>query len=67
MGIKPPFSAVPMTDAQHKAQSHGGEQWCVGLYAANIPETMTGNEWFEDQAQIHLDRWISERKMSSTA
>jgi hypothetical protein len=61
-GFKPPFSAVPMTDAQHKLQSQKGEAACLNHY---LPRAQGWTEaeakaWFDQQAEKHLKRWINE-------
>ena len=48
--IKPPFSCVPMTDAEHRlTHAHGN-----GYF--HPPE------WWQDQVEGHLQRWIETRE-----
>lgn len=62
-GIKPPFSAVPLTDAQHKVQSLKGELRALIRYTYYIGYTdQMASEWFEQQANFHLNNWIEEIK-----
>lgn len=57
MGIKPKFSAVPMTDAQHQMQTDHGEARVISVY---LKETMTKEqaaEWFEQKADYYADKF----------
>lgn len=66
-GIKPPFSAVPMTHNQHMIQSgNGGEVMVLEVYTGNRLPQIAAAEWFERQADKSLASWI-ESKVSSTA
>lgn len=59
MGFKPPFSAIPMTDAQHKVQSSGEGEAGVLRRFRNL--TLTGEQakhWFERVAEDVLSEWI---------
>ena len=60
-GIKPPFSAVPLTDAEHKYQHQHGEREALIRYQSYLTPEFLAKEWFNDQAKIHLERWIEER------
>lgn len=65
--FKPPYSAVPMTDAQHKVQS-GKEGEAGALRRFSVPhgihsvDAATAKAWFEQQAAEHLQRWILEKE-----
>jgi hypothetical protein len=59
--FKPVFSAVPMTDAQHKVQSgKGGEVEAVFRYTGRRLSLDEAKAWFDEQAEFHLRRWINE-------
>lgn len=55
-GYKPPFSAVPMTDEQHKLQSFMGEYTVLKKYGFDL-NPREAKEWFDNQAKIHLEKW----------
>lgn len=65
LAIKPPFSAVPMTDRQHKIQSGtNGEAKVLRLRWPNKPLVSAdfARHWFEDASDQTLARWIEYRK-----
>ena len=47
---KPPFSAVPLTDAEHRATHQYGNSH------------FRPPEWWESQAEEHLRRWAATRE-----
>ena len=57
MGIKPAFSGVPLTAAEHRMQHEKGEAYVL---AANGIIVDDARAWFEMQAAWYLNRW--ERK-----
>lgn len=62
-GIKPPFSAVAMTDIQHKLQeSQNGELRVLRKYKFMIVTVDEAAKWFEEKAAEELERWIEYRK-----
>lgn len=59
MGIKPPFSAVPMTDRQHQLQSgRDGEFRLLRKYRFEILTPEEAAKWFENAADEILEKWI---------
>lgn len=58
MGIKPLFSAVPLTDKQHRIQGTS-ERICLDVYKPEgAPWTDEAAEkWFEDTADRHVKLW----------
>lgn len=61
-GFKPPFSAVPMTDAQHKVQSgRDGEVGVLLKYTGQAFALEQAKLWFENQVAMYLQQWIHER------
>lgn len=62
-GKKPPFSAIPMTDKQHKIQTFNGEDALLAHYNINdkIWSVYQAKEWFENMATTYLKRWIMSR------
>jgi hypothetical protein len=50
-GIKPPFSAIPLTDQEHRLQHQKGE-------SAVHPE---GKEWFDKKRVQYLTEWVKYR------
>lgn len=63
MGIKPPFSAVPMTDEQHKLQSgRNGQARCLQTYRDTTCSPEKAGEWFEKKRDEMVKKWIETRK-----
>ena len=67
MAIKPPFSAVPMTDAQHKNQTWFGEASLLTEYHYyQVDGSMVTNKqacaWFERKRDEMVAKWIEHRK-----
>lgn len=56
-GYKPKFSAVPMTDAQHKTQSAKGERYVLIKYLGKDYTVEQAKLWFDLQASVHLEKW----------
>ena len=54
MGIKPPFSGVPLTHKEHAMQHRRGEAYVL---AANGIVTDDAAAWFEAVADEYLARW----------
>ena len=55
-GYKPKFSAVPMTDEQHKLQSTKGEAAVLYRYLTHFTAE-EAKQWFDNQAQKYLKQW----------
>lgn len=47
VGMKPPFSCISLTDSEHKLTHQYGE------------EIIAPAEWFEQQAETHLAKWMA--------
>lgn len=63
MGIKPPFSAIPMTDEQHRLQSSkDGEIKVLRKHLGLAYDADEAAKWFEDAANDTLVAWIESRK-----
>lgn len=63
MGIKPPFSAVAMTDRQHQIQGgKDGEVRVLRIYKFEVLSPAQAAKWFEDAAEDNLFHWIEHRK-----
>lgn len=67
MGKKPPFSAVPMTDKQHRHQTKYGEVSVLGEYDwLLIDGAMVGKKeaaaWFEKARDVTLNNWIKSKE-----
>ncbi len=58
MGIKPPFSAVSLTNQQHNIQSNLGERNCLFACGALRLTEDQAREWFERKADEMLSKWI---------
>lgn len=56
-GIKPKFSAVPMTDEQHHRQHKLGEAAILDIYLDGLHTIDEAKEWFDNQVKIHLEKW----------
>ena len=54
MGIKPPFSGVPLTHTEHTMQHQHGEAYVL---AANGIVADDAAAWFEAKADEYLERW----------
>lgn len=54
MGIKPLFSGVPMTHAEHAMQHQYGEAYLLAAYGIITDDAAA---WFEAQAAAYLNRW----------
>ena len=64
MGIKPAFSAVPMTDDQHKLQSASdGEARVLRRYTRIELSQEQAAIWFERAADRILAKWIEHQKV----
>ena len=63
VGVKPPFSAVPMTDLEHKYQHQHGELAGLNKYLNGYSglTTQEAKEFFNFLATVHLRRWIESR------
>ena len=61
VGIKPPFSGVPLTHAEHAMQNQYGEAYVL---AANGIATEDAVTWFEAMADEYWERWRKERNVS---
>ena len=65
MGIKPPFSAIAMTDDQHKLQSSkDGEVKVLRKYLGLVYNADEAAKWFEDAANDALNKWIEHRRLT---
>lgn len=66
LAIKPPFSAVPMTDKQHRVQSgKDGELGAIKRFTYYYGFTQDlAKLWFEEKANEYLEQWIKERSLS---
>lgn len=63
MGIKPPFSAVPMTDVQHRIQSgQEGEVRVLRKFCFLVLTPEEAARWFENAADETLEQWIHYQK-----
>lgn len=64
MATKPIFSAVPMTDEQHKLQHQRGEMAVIEKYCIGVRPTSPeqAKQWFETEAAEHLQRWQLEKE-----
>lgn len=60
-GIKPQFSAVPMTDAQHKLQSQKGEVEVISKYFPELWNPEMAKQWFDNQVENHVMWWIESK------
>jgi hypothetical protein len=63
-GKKPPYSAVAMTDAQHRIQTLYGEAAVLNAYKVEgkIWTDEEATEWFEARADENLENFIEFRK-----
>ena len=61
VGIKPPFSGVPLTHKEHAMQHRRGEAYVL---AANGIVTDDAAAWFEAKADEYWERWRKERNVS---
>jgi hypothetical protein len=60
MGIKPPFSAVPMTHIQHMLQSgRDGEREVLMAYAGLHLSKEAAQAWFEARRDEMVNKWIA--------
>lgn len=57
VGMKPPFSAVPMTANQHKYQHDHGETACLTLFLGKHFGRTEAHEWFDKKAE-HYRMWF---------
>ena len=62
LGIKPPFSAVPMTDEQHRIQSNHGERACLEAFNYIFLDDDNAQIWFEEKRDEMVEKWIEHRK-----
>lgn len=62
LGIKPDYSAVPMTDTQHKIQSGAdGEARVLNRFkrrGSGFWTPLCASDWFDEQRIIYLQQWI---------
>jgi hypothetical protein len=56
-GVKPPFSAVPMTDIQHRVQSVKGEAEVLNRFHERQFTPEEAKEWFDLQVIYQLAKW----------
>lgn len=61
-GYKPLFSAVPLTDEEHRWQSNHGELACFlrfyrGHLIGTIIDVQAAKNFFDMEAKQHLQRW----------
>lgn len=61
-GFKPPYSAVPMTDVQHKLQSCRGEAAVLTAYVGAPVTVKKAKWWFDRKAKQYLEQWIKIKK-----
>lgn len=61
MGIKPPFSAVPMTQEQHDVQTKWGEEAAYRMVTYFTDEQFA-KIWFEKKRDETVSKWIEHRK-----
>ena len=57
VGIKPPFSGVPLTHKEHAMQHRRGEAYVL---AANGIVTDDAAAWFARMANQYLEAWLCE-------
>ncbi|MCE9567467.1 MAG: hypothetical protein K8U57_36155 [Planctomycetes bacterium] len=67
-GYKPLYSAIPLTDAEHKFQSQHGEIACLIHYGvlrarATVEEAKA---WFNEQAEFYRWRWVQRSNTKSS-
>lgn len=64
MGIKPQFSAVPLTMEEHRYQHQKGELAVIlkfgGAYLLEEETVDHAKQWFENQANLYLDLYKRE-------
>lgn len=61
IAIKPPYSAVPMTNEQHLLQGKS-ERLCLEKYLGVKWDDEKSASWFERQADEYLKMWIREKE-----
>jgi hypothetical protein len=61
-GHKPLFSAVPLTDEEHKLQHQHGEHGLLCLTRPGQWTRLLAAQWFEEQAKHYLGKWYQTRE-----
>jgi len=61
-GYKPKFSAVPMTDIQHKIQSVKGEAEVLNRFHERNFTVEEAKEWFDLQVLYYVAKWSKNAK-----
>lgn len=57
MGLKPQFSAVPLTHEQHMIQHQCGESEVIRRFSGIDLTTAQAAEWFEQKADEYADKF----------
>lgn len=57
VAVKPKFSAVPLTDEEHRLQHQYGEHGLLNRKLPGVWDRQTAKRWFEIKAKEHLARW----------
>ena len=60
VGIKPLYSAVPMTNDQHHISHQHGEHGLLNRTNHEVWDKQSAARWFNEQARLHLERWIKQ-------
>lgn len=56
-GYKPLFSAVPLTDAEHRVQSNNGEAACLRKFLGGEWHVDDAKSWFDEQVVKYREEW----------
>lgn len=67
VAIKPLFSAVPLTDEEHKIQHQHGEHGLLNRVRPEVWDRKSAARWFDEQVKLHLVRWRRARKRGNRA
>ena len=57
---KPPYSAVPLLDEEHRVQSNQGEKACLERYLGGKWTAEEAKAFFDAKRIEYLQRWIDE-------
>lgn len=61
VAIKPRFSAVPLTDEEHRIQHQHGYHGLLNRYRPEVWDRESAASWFDEQVKAHLARWRREQ------
>lgn len=54
---KPLYSAVPLSDREHRTQSQLGEKACLEKHLGGVWSVEKAKSWFDQQAQRYREEW----------